>query len=460
MGSVGCTAQPSVSSFDRTIRITTGERTRLRDERQHQQQQQPPRYYYTNMQPAGAPRKIRRDNEFFEPFPPYYVLLSSPHRSYLTKANHVYNTFTLNRSTTLDVQAEVKEPLHGGLKQLYGERVPEPTFWIGADKVLAMEAWKVIPGTQRTFAIGQNWDWCYTVFQASDWCIIDENYRNGRPSRRRESMSSHSCTATTSPRAQGIDSRAESATKLQGQPQVLRSPSSVTSDSMHTIDPQVLADAVNGSHDSMSISAASGQQNAPRSPSINHPPFIPSLGRNSTGDNLLDHDYNAMSGMSLADASGASSSMGPSLLRVPDIGSWSGPVGRSTCMLRLEDIVLTSTDTLDLNNQDLEDRDAIAIAEAIWERTTPIVMLNVSKNRIGSEGAAALAGVLLSPSVLSGLDLFNNNIGNLGASPLFSALCQPTTELQVLDLGRNSKASRQWSPSPNSEFRELRISEK
>ena len=129
-------------------------------------------------------------------------------------------------------------------------------------------------------------------------------------------------------------------------------------------------------------------------------------------------------------------------------------------MLRLEDIVLTSTDTLDLNNQDLEDRDAIAIAEAIWERTTPIVMLNVSKNRIGSEGAAALAGVLLSPSVLSGLDLFKNNIGNLGASPLFNALCQPGTMLQVLDLGRNSKASRQWSPSPNSEFRELRISEK
>ena len=49
-------------------------------------------------------------------------------------------------------------------------------------------------------------------------------------------------------------------------------------------------------------------------------------------------------------------------------------------MLRLEDIVLTSTDTLDLNNQDLEDCDAIAIAEAIWERTTPIVVLNVGSN--------------------------------------------------------------------------------
>ena len=129
-------------------------------------------------------------------------------------------------------------------------------------------------------------------------------------------------------------------------------------------------------------------------------------------------------------------------------------------MLRLEDLVLTSTDTLDLNNQDLEAHDAIAIAEAIWERTTSIVMLNVSENWIGSEGAAALAGALLSSCALSGLDLFKNGIGNLGASPLFSALCQPTTELQVLDLGRNSKASRQWSPSPNSEFRELRISEK
>ena len=152
----------------------------MRDERQHQQQQQQLRYYYTNMHPAGAPRKIRRDNEFFEPFPPYYVLLSSPHRSYLTKANHVYNTFTINRSTSLDVQAEVKEPLHGGLKQLYGERVPEPAFWIGADNVLAMETWKVIPGTQRTFAIGQNWDWCCTVVQSLSIYSITGQELDGR----------------------------------------------------------------------------------------------------------------------------------------------------------------------------------------------------------------------------------------------------------------------------------------
>ena len=44
--------------------------------------------------------------------------------------------------------------------------------------------------------------------------------------------------------------------------------------------------------------------------------------------------------------------MVPSLLRDPVIGS---SVGRSTGMLRLEDLVLTSTDTLDLNNEDLED---------------------------------------------------------------------------------------------------------
>ena len=38
--------------------------------------QQHPSPFYTTMQPASKPAKIRPDNEFFEPFPPYCVLLT------------------------------------------------------------------------------------------------------------------------------------------------------------------------------------------------------------------------------------------------------------------------------------------------------------------------------------------------------------------------------------------------
>ena len=235
--------------------------------------QQHPPPFYTVMQPASKPRKIRPDNEFFEPFPPYCVLLSSPHRCYLTKANHVYNTLKIKRSLSLNVLTEVKEPLHVALKQLYGERVPDPTFWIGADRVLAMDAWKVIPGTQRTFAIGRHWEWCYTVFQASDRCIVDEYNRNVRQCNwQLADVSDVGFAGNASPREQAMDSPR-------------------TNDSVTTLDSQELTDVIHGSNEPMSISAANEHQHTPRSPSIN-----PSLGFDS--DAMSDPTIGSWSGRS------------------------------------------------------------------------------------------------------------------------------------------------------------------
>ena len=82
-----------------------------------QQQQQP---FYTGVQPAGKPRMINRKTERFEPFPNYDVLLSSPHRNYLTTANHAYIALKPRRSQKLNLLAEVKEPLHRVLKASFG----------------------------------------------------------------------------------------------------------------------------------------------------------------------------------------------------------------------------------------------------------------------------------------------------------------------------------------------------
>ena len=217
-----------------------------------QQQQQRTHRYYSGVQPAGKPRKIRPD-ELFEEFPQHDVLLSSPHRHYLTKANHAYNALEPMRSRNLNVQTEVKGPLHRLLMSLFSEEVPEPTFWIGADKVLSLEEnWKVIPDTKRTFALGKNHDRCYTVYQASDSCILDENYRNGRRSRKRECLPDHgSVSKSTSP------SREHSTPPMaQHQHQHLRS-FSVTKDSINSLDPQEKEAVVSAAISILSMTACS-----------------------------------------------------------------------------------------------------------------------------------------------------------------------------------------------------------
>ena len=143
-----------------------------------------PPSYFTAVQPPGEPRDIR-EGERFEPLPELDVLLSSPHRYYLTVANRAYNRLKPPRSGQLNVEAEVKQPLRDALADQFGdENMPVPTFWIGATKVRDRDHWWK-PGTMRTFAIGKKKRKCYTVYEATDACIIEENHRNGRGTRRR-----------------------------------------------------------------------------------------------------------------------------------------------------------------------------------------------------------------------------------------------------------------------------------
>ena len=137
---------------------------------------------YTSVQPPGEPREIRQ-GELFEPFPPFDVLLCSPHWHYLTLANHEYNNLNVPRSKRLDVDTEIKRPLREALEK-HGS-IPTPTFWIGADKIGANHHW-VKPGTMRTFAIGTTRNKCYTVFEATDECICYKNFRSGRGTRKRK----------------------------------------------------------------------------------------------------------------------------------------------------------------------------------------------------------------------------------------------------------------------------------
>lgn len=125
-----------------------------------------------------------------QPLPFYDVLLSAPHYKYQTPANKAYIALKPRRSRTLNVQKEVKEPLHRLLMTQQQQQqqamnnnnddksIPLPTFWIGADKVRSEKDYK--PGTMRTFALGKKGSMCYTVYEATDHCIIDENYRNGK----------------------------------------------------------------------------------------------------------------------------------------------------------------------------------------------------------------------------------------------------------------------------------------
>jgi len=63
--------------------------------------------------------------------------------------------------------------------------------------------------------------------------------------------------------------------------------------------------------------------------------------------------------------------------------------------------------------------------------------LNISNNKIGSEGAAALASALRVNRVLKTLDLFNNRIGDEGAKALASAL-RVNGVLKSLNIHRNN----------------------
>jgi len=151
----------------------------------------------TSTHPDAHPPRDIRVGECFDPLPWYDVLLCSPHKVYLTKANHVYNTSPENLERTcnqskINVDRDVKEAIRRALVEKFGQQeVPEITFWIGLDKVTDKDHWTNKdkrgisqenhwkPGSVQTFAVGKDLKKCYTVVEATDYCILREHERNG-----------------------------------------------------------------------------------------------------------------------------------------------------------------------------------------------------------------------------------------------------------------------------------------
>lgn len=113
---------------------------------------------------------------------PQHDVLLCAHWAYVTQAHRAYIDLKPPRSQRLDVEAQVKRPIQNVLEQQWGQAVPVPTFWIGADK------WRsplhVKPDTVRTFAIGKKLNRCYTVCEATNACIVYENYQNKKGEKR------------------------------------------------------------------------------------------------------------------------------------------------------------------------------------------------------------------------------------------------------------------------------------
>ena len=84
---------------------------------------------------------------------------------------------------------------------------------------------------------------------------------------------------------------------------------------------------------------------------------------------------------------------------------------------------LSGCDAVDGMKQDLSDADAAVIAAALTGTPKPEVHhVNLSWNRIGDDGAAALAGVLASNPHVRMLHLGQNEIGDAGAEALVAGL--------------------------------------
>jgi hypothetical protein len=97
--------------------------------------------------------------------------------------------------------------------------------------------------------------------------------------------------------------------------------------------------------------------------------------------------------------------------------------------------VNTSLQELHLNDNEIGDAGAVALALALQVNTS-LQMLFLSDNCIGDSGATALAQALPVQKSLRGLYLTNNSIGDSGAAALAQAL-QVNKSLQELNLGNN-----------------------
>ena len=99
----------------------------------------------------------------------------------------------------------------------------------------------------------------------------------------------------------------------------------------------------------------------------------------------------------------------------------------------------TNLQTLDISDNKIDSEGAAALAEALKSRTN-LQTLNISFNSIDSEGAAALAEVFKSCTDLKTLDISDNKIGSVGAAALACGL--NGTNLQTLGIYKNRIGSR------------------
>ncbi len=98
--------------------------------------------------------------------------------------------------------------------------------------------------------------------------------------------------------------------------------------------------------------------------------------------------------------------------------------------------VNTTLSALELNNNSIDYEGTCSLAEALVENST-LETLSLSGNYVGRMGASALANGLKMNSGIKGLFLNGNDIGNLGIQPLCRALSERDAKLTDLDVGNN-----------------------
>eukprot|EP00729_Bicosta_minor_P016668 gene16669-5220_t len=96
----------------------------------------------------------------------------------------------------------------------------------------------------------------------------------------------------------------------------------------------------------------------------------------------------------------------------------------------------TALATLSLRSNKIGDDGATALAEVL-KNNTALATLDLRSNKIGDDGATALAEVLKNNTALATLDLHGNKIGDDGATALAEALKNNNTALATLSLSNN-----------------------
>ena len=113
-----------------------------------------------------------------------------------------------------------------------------------------------------------------------------------------------------------------------------------------------------------------------------------------------------------------------------------GHVGRAL-LAALTGFGVTPVTTLSLEHSDINDEALRLLAEALQQGAAPLLTtLALGENRIGAEGATALARALIAVPLLTALDLHSNTIGDAGAAALAGALTS-VSQLTTLDLRFN-----------------------